>query len=248
MKVSIVTVAYNSAKTIQQTIESVLSQDYDNIEYIIVDGGSKDGTQEIIKKYGDKIKWISEPDKGIYDAMNKGLKLATGDIVGNLNADDFYPNTTVTSSVVRTFEQNDCDAVYGNKQYVDEVDTSKLLRNWVAGPYKRENFLNGWMPPHLSFYLKKEAYDKYGGYNDTFVSSGDYEMMLRMLYKHNLKPAYLDKVTVIMRDGGTSNAGISNRIRANKEDRRAWKINGLKPRWYTLYWKPLSKISQLFGN
>lgn len=244
MKISVITISFNSASTIRDTIESVLSQDYPNVEYIVVDGKSKDDTVEILKSYGDKIKWISEPDKGIYDAMSKGVKLATGDVVGIINSDDYYPDAQTLSRVAKAFENSDIEAVYGDLQYVDFSDSNKVVRNWKSGEYNKENFLKGWMPPHPTFFLKKSVYDKFGYYDATFKSAGDYELMLRMLYRHNIKVAYIPNVQMKMRVGGVSNVSLKNRIRANKEDRRAWKINDLKPRWYTLYAKPLSKIFQ----
>lgn len=244
MKISVITISFNSASTIRDTIESVLSQDYPDVEYIVVDGKSKDETVEILKSYGEKIKWISEPDKGIYDAMSKGVKLATGDVVGIINSDDYYPDAQTLSRVAKAFENSDIEAVYGDLQYVDFSDSNKVVRNWKSGEYNKENFLKGWMPPHPTFFLKKSIYDKFGYYDATFKSAGDYELMLRMLYRHNIKAAYIANVQMKMRVGGVSNVSLKNRIRANKEDRRAWKINDLKPRWYTLYAKPLSKIFQ----
>lgn len=248
MKISIITVSFNSAQTIQDTIESVLSQDYPSVEYIVVDGASKDGTVDILKSYGDKIKWISEPDKGIYDAMNKGLKLATGEVIGIIGSDDFYPNNHVLSHIMQAFAEFGTDSVYGDKQYVDFHDKNKIVRYWQTGEYHKDNWLNGWMIPHLAFYLKKSVYDKNGYYLTDFKCSGDYELMLRMLYKYQISTHYLPELVITMRTGGTSNASFKHRIRANKEDRRAWSINNLKPRWYTLWWKPLSKIGQLFKN
>lgn len=244
MKISVITISFNSASTIRDTIESVLSQDYPNVEYIVIDGKSKDNTVEILKSYGEKIKWISEPDKGIYDAMSKGVKLATGNVVGIINSDDYYPDAQTLSRVAKAFENSDIEAVYGDLQYVDFSDSNKVVRNWKSGEYKKENFLKGWMPPHPTFFLKKSVYDKFGYYDATFKSAGDYELMLRMLYRHNIKVAYIPSVQMKMRVGGVSNVSLKNRIRANKEDRRAWKINDLRPRWYTLYAKPLSKIFQ----
>jgi glycosyltransferase involved in cell wall biosynthesis len=246
MKISIITVSFNSAKTIRQTIESVLSQDYPDLEYIVVDGASKDGTVDILKEYEGKIKYISEPDKGIYDALNKGVKLATGEVIGTIGGDDFYPNTHVISHIAQAFETFKTDAVYGDKQYVNIGDDNTIVRYWRSGEYNRENWLNGWMPPHLSFYLKKSAFQNYGDYITDFTCSGDYELMLRMLYKNNLTAHYLPEVVMTMRNGGTSTASWKHRYRANMEDRRAWKINGLKPHWFTLWLKPISKISQLF--
>lgn len=246
MKISIVTAAFNSAATIKDTIESVLSQDYPNIEYIVADGGSKDGTVEILKSYGDKIKWISEKDSGIYDAMNKGVKMATGDAIGVVGSDDFYPDNQAISKVVKAFKESNADSVYGDLHYVDAVNTNKIVRNWKSGTYDRQRFLNGWMPPHTAFFLKKSAYDTYGLYDTTYRSAGDYELMLRMLYKHHVSSFYIPEVLMKMRIGGDSNSSIKGRIKANREDLRAWVINGLKPRWYTIYAKPISKIFQWF--
>ncbi len=246
MKVSIITVSFNSAKTIRQTIESVLAQDYSDIEYIVIDGNSKDETVEILKTFQNKIKFISEPDKGIYDAMNKGVKMATGEIIGTIGSDDFYPNSQVISNVVKTFLQFNTEAVYGDIQFINPEDIHTIVRFWKAGEYQYANWLKGWMPPHPCFYVKKEAFEKYGYFKTDFTCSGDYELMLRMLYKNHLSVQYLPITLMTMRNGGTSTASLKHRYRANMEDRKAWKINGLRPRWYTLWMKPLSKIVQLF--
>jgi glycosyltransferase involved in cell wall biosynthesis len=246
MKFSIITVCYNSISTLEHTIQSVLSQDFKDFEYIVVDGGSTDGTLDILKKYEHQLRYISEKDKGIYDAMNKGLKMAKGEIIGMIGSDDFYPSNDVLSAVNQSFEISQADSVYGDKQYVNPSNIKAIVRYWKVGPYRRENWLNGWMPPHLSFYLKKSAYDTYGYYRADFACSADYELMLRMLYKHRISTFYLPKVIMTMRNGGTSTASWKHRLVANKEDRKAWRINQLSPRWYTLWWKPLSKITQLF--
>ena len=246
MKISIITASFNSAKTIKETIESVLSQDYPDVEYIVADGGSKDGTVEILRSYGDKIKWISEKDSGIYDAMNKGIRLATGEVIGIIGSDDFYPNSTIISQVVGAFKHSNADSVYGDLHYVAEENTSKIIRNWHAGKYKIQNFLYVWMPPHTAYYLRKDIYDKFGLYNTDFKSAGDYELMLRMLYKYKISTYYLPKVLMKMRVGGTGNASLKNRLRANKEDRLAWKVNGVEPYWFTMLLKPLSKLNQWF--
>ena len=247
MKISIITITFNASATIRTAIESVLSQSYQNIEYIIVDGGSTDGTLDIIKEYGTKIQWVSEPDKGIYDAMSKGVARATGDVIGMVNADDFYPDNEVLQRVVDVYQENPTlQAVYGDLHYVDGQNTTKVVREWVAGEYKKELFLSGWMPPHPTFFLTKQAYILYGAYNPIFKSAGDYELMLRMLYRHNLSVAYIPHVQMKMRTGGVSNVSLHNRIRANNEDYKAWILNGLTPKWYTRFVKPLSKIRQWF--
>jgi glycosyltransferase involved in cell wall biosynthesis len=247
MKISIITITYNSAATIEQTIRSVLDQTYKNIEYIIVDGLSKDNTIEIINKYKDKIaKVVSEKDNGLYDALNKGIAQATGDVIGIIHSDDFYTSNSVIENVVETFKSTGADGVYADLYYVDKDDTGKIKRKWHSGNYKEGAFLSGWMPPHPTFFLKKEMYDKYGKYDTSFRSAGDYELMLRMIHKHKIKLAYLDQYIVKMRTGGVSNVTMKNRVDANMDDRRAWTINGLKPRFYTLTIKPLRKIFQFF--
>ncbi|TDE17460.1 glycosyltransferase family 2 protein [Dyadobacter psychrotolerans] len=245
MKVTIITVVYNGRNTISSCIDSVLMQDYDNIEYIIIDGKSSDGTIEVIRSYENRIfRLISEPDKGIYDAMNKGLDLATGDVIGLLNADDFYESKTVISSIVETFKATGADGVFGDLQYVDAADQSKVTRNWVAGIYKKGSFLHGWMPPHPTLFLKKSVYKNFGFFRLDIGSAADYELMLRFIHKAGIKIAYVPRILVKMRAGGVSNSSIANRLAANRNDRKAWTVNGLNPHFYTLWLKPLRKILQ----
>ena len=247
MKVSIITITYNSEATIKDTIESVVNQSYNDIEYIIVDGKSTDNTLSIIESYKDKIsKVISEKDKGLYDALNKGIALATGDLIGIIHSDDFYINNFVIEKIVKSIEENNSDAVYADLYYVDKVYTNKIFRKWKSGNYTYGRFINGWMPPHPTFFAKRSCYEKFGSFNLSFVSAADYELMLRFIHKHKIKLAYLPEFIIKMRIGGKSNVSLKNRIRANNEDRKAWVINGLKPKFYTLYAKPLRKIIQLF--
>jgi len=249
LKVSIITVCYNSAETIENTIQSVIAQDYQNIEYIIVDGKSTDDTLKIIEKYKSSItKILSEKDDGIYFAINKGIALATGDIVAIIHADDFYTNNQIVSTVVKTFEENQTDTVYGDLQYVDRMDTSKVTRNWKSGEYRQGLFKKGWMPPHPTFFVKKYCYDKFGTFNTTLKSAADYEMMLRLLEKNKCTTVYIPQVLVKMRVGGKSNVTIMNRIKANREDKKAWLLNDLKPGMFTFILKPISKAGQFFNQ
>ena len=244
MKISIITVAYNSAKTIEDTIQSVVSQDYNAVEYIIIDGGSTDGTMDIVNRYKDQITTIvSEPDKGIYDGMNKGVALATGEVVGILNSDDFYANPTVLSHIAAKFDSK-TDAVYADLVYVDQIETDKVIRKWISGEYEQGAFKKGWMPPHPTLFVKNEIYKKFGSYSLKLRSAADYEFMLRVIHKHQIKVNYLPEIIVQMRAGGVSNASLKNRVKANKEDRLAWKMNDLKPGALTFIRKPLSKIKQ----
>lgn len=245
MKISLITVCYNSEKTIADCIHSVTEQSYPDVEYIIVDGKSSDNTLNIIHLFKDKIsKVISEKDSGIYDAMNKGLALATGDVIGILNSDDIYAHADVLKNVAGVFQSQQTDSVYGNLVYVSANDLNKVVRKWKSTPYKEGLFLKGWMPPHPAFFVKRSIYEKYGNFNTMFKSAADYELMLRFLHRYKITTSYLPETLIKMRTGGMSNASVWNRIRANMEDRKAWKINGIKPKWYTLYRKPLSKVFQ----
>jgi len=245
MKISIITTSYNSAKTIKDTLQSIASQStLEQIEHILVDGGSTDNSMEIIKSFPHVAKYISESDKGIYDAMNKGIQLASGDVVGFLNSDDIFASSECVKLIIRAFQTTNKDAMYGDLFYVDQHNTDKVTRKWYAGDYDRENFLFGWMPPHPTFYVKREMFDKFGSFNLELKSAADYELMLRFLYKHDLSIGYIQEVLVKMREGGMSNRSIKNRLRANKEDKRAWEINGLTPKFYTTYLKPIKKIKQ----
>ncbi|MAY82573.1 MAG: glycosyl transferase [Flavobacteriales bacterium] len=245
-KVTIITVCFNAAQTIANTIESVLGQDYPNLEYIVIDGKSSDKSLEIINQFQSQIsKIISEPDQGMYDALNKGIGMASGDVIGMLNSDDFYVDEHVVSDMVTAMSSSPgYESGYADLYYVDNKNTDKVIRKWRSGVYKREKFKHGWMPPHPAFFLRKEAYEKYGGFNLEFKSAADYELMLRMLYKHKLNAAYLPRYIVKMRVGGMSNASLLNRLKANREDRRAWTVNGLKPGIHTLTFKPLRKLIQ----
>lgn len=246
-KISIITVAYNAEKYIEGTIKSVLNQSYRNVEYIIVDGNSTDKTLAICDMYKSQIDvLISEPDNGLYDAMNKGIQKASGDVIGILNADDFYNTTEVLSDVAHAFESTQADCIYGDLVYVEAEDTSKVTRKWISGNYQKNAFLKGWMPPHPTFFVLKKHYTSFGSYNTDLKSAADYELMLRMIHKHQIQPFYIPTVMVRMRVGGVSNSSFKNRLKANKEDRMAWELNGLKPNFLTFIRKPLSKLSQFY--
>lgn len=243
-KVTIITVSFNSAQTIGDTLKSVAAQSYPHIEHIIVDGGSIDQTMKIVADYPHVAKSISEADDGIYFAMNKGLAMASGDVIGILNADDLYAHNEVISKVAALFVDLAVDASYADLVFVDKLDSSKIVRRWKSGDFDRNAMYNGWMPPHPTFFLRKSIYERYGMFNTSLHSAADYELMLRLLLRNEINPYYLPETIIRMRQGGKSTASINNRIKANLEDRKAWKINGLKPHFFTLILKPLSKIKQ----
>ncbi|ODS84698.1 MAG: glycosyl transferase [Cytophagaceae bacterium SCN 52-12] len=247
MKISIITVVYNGEATIRDCIRSVLGQDFCNKEYIIIDGASKDGTMRVVSEFSGQVQVIrSEPDAGIYDAMNKGIALATGEVIGILNADDMYAGDQVLSKVAASLDGPGYEGCYSDLVYVDAATGQKVTRKWIAGSYRPESFLWGWMPPHPTLFLRKEVYEQYGSFRLDMGSAADYELMLRMLYKHTVKTKYIPETLVKMRAGGVSNLSLANRLKANQNDRRAWEVNGLKPLPFTLLLKPLRKIHQFF--
>ncbi len=247
MKVSIITVSLNSCDTIEDSIQSVLNQKYKNIEYIIIDGGSSDGTVEIIQKHQDKIaKWVSEYDKGIYHALNKGLKMSTGDIIGFLHADDVYAHNLVIDLIVSRMMNYDTESCYGDLLYVHKKDINKTIRYWKSCPYHEGLFKKGWMPPHPTFFVRRKIYDRYGYFNTDFKIAADYELMLRFLEKNKISTCYLPGVLIKMRIGGESNRSLKNLIIKSSEDYRAWKVNKLNGGFYTIALKNLSKIPQFF--
>lgn len=249
MKISIITVVYNGATTIEQTIQSILSQTHKDIEYIIVDGASKDGTLAVIEKYKDRIsKFISEPDRGIYDAMNKGIKLATGDVIGMLNADDIYTDDTIIEQVADAFKQPDIDACYADLVYVDQNDLAKVIRYWKSCDYRDGLFERGWMPAHPTFFVRKKIYDQHGYFDLDFRLQSDFDLTMRFLRIHKIKSVYIPKIFVTMRIGGASNRGIKNIIKGNLESYRSCKKNGLPVGPLFIVKKILSRFPQFFSR
>ena len=249
MKVSIITVCFDSCNTIQDTFTSVANQDYGDIEYIVVDGGSKDGTLEIIKSNTQWItKYISEPDDGLYDAMNKGLKLATGNVIGFINSDDILDHGSCISEIVDVFNATNTDIVYGDNVYVNPNDVSKVERYWRSGYFEVNSYKKGWVPPHPATYIKRSAYQKFGNFNTEFKISADYELMLRFIFGNRLYPVYLPKVITRMRTGGLSNRSVKNIIISNIEAYKSFKINSLDVSIWIILLKPLRKVKQYLAK
>lgn len=229
MRISIITATYNSAAHIAACLASVNSQTHKNIEHIIVDGASTDNTLEIIKATPNRVaKIISEPDKGIYDAMNKGIKLATGDIIGILNSDDFYASNTIIETVVKTFQEKNVDSVFGNLDFVASDNPEKVIRHWKCTSFIRGSFAKGWHPPHPTFFVKREVYEKYGIFDTSLNVSADFELMLRMLERHQISTCFIDKTIVKMRYGGESTGSLKKIIKGNRNIMKAFKKNEIK--------------------
>lgn len=244
---SIITVVRNARRTVVDCLDSITSQRMD-LEHIVVDGASTDGTLDVLwdREVRGLIRLISEPDKGIYDAMNKGLEAARGHIIGFLNADDIYAHADVLKRVAQEFEDDGVMACHGDLVYIDKHNPSRVTRYWRAGELSRAAFYRGWMPPHPTFFARMQAYQRYGGFNLALGSAADYELMLRFLLKHQLPARYIPEVLVKMRSGGVSNASLKSRLAANRMDRLAWQVNGLQPYPWTLTLKPLLKLPQFF--
>jgi glycosyltransferase len=242
MTISIITISYNAEATIKKTLSSVASQSFDRIEHIIIDGGSKDKTLDICKSFSHVSKLISEPDKGVYDAFNKGLKLATGDVIGFLNADDTLYNDNSVQEIVNAFTQNETDIVYGNLDYINE--NRKVIRNWISRPYEKGLVKKAWMPAHPTFYCKKDVYNRLGGYDDTFKIGGDFELCLRFLEVNKVPSYYLDKKLVKMLIGGISNSGLKSKWTIYKEELRAFKLNHVPVNLVSFFLYKLKKLKQ----
>lgn len=247
MKISIITVVWNNKETIKNAIDSVFGQTYENIEYIVVDGASTDGTVEVVRSYGDKIsKFVSEPDRGLYDAMNKGLALASGDIVGILNSDDFYIDKYVIEKIVKEFEEKKVDSVYADLVFVKPDNLDKTVRYYDSSHFNPDKFAYGWMPAHPTFFVKKEVYQKYGLFKTDYKIAADYELLTRFLAKNRISYSYLKEPIVKMRVGGASTNGIKSNYILNKEIIRACKENDIYTNWAMVLSKYPKKILGLF--
>ncbi|MDR1223840.1 MAG: glycosyltransferase [Tannerella sp.] len=252
MKISIITIVHNGAETISHTFDSILRQTYKNIEYIVVDGASTDHTVDIIKAYepafGGCMKWISEPDRGLYDAINKGIGMATGDVVGCLNSDDFYTRDDVLSVVANTLKDERIDAVFGDVHFVKPYNLDKCVRYYSSKRFHPHFLRIGFMPAHPSFYIRRRCYEKYGIYSLDYTISSDFDLMVRFFYKHRLAYRYIPMDFVTMRTGGTSTKSIKSRIQLNKEDIKACRKYGVYTNWVYMLSRYCYKIKEFITH
>jgi glycosyltransferase involved in cell wall biosynthesis len=249
LKVSIITVSYNSAGTIADTINTVLAQTYKDIEYIVIDGASTDGTKEIVEEFGQRIsKFISEPDKGLYDALNKGILLATGDVIGILNSDDFFYDNLVVERVAEAFENENIDSVFGDVQFVNPDNTLKVVRYYSSKNFSLSRFRFGYMPAHPSFYAKRTIFEQFGSYKTDYKIAADFELLVRFLLINKITYKYLEMPFVTMRTGGISNKSLLSKLTLNKEIARACQENGVKTNYIFIYLKYFTKMLEFFGN
>ena len=249
MKISIITVSYNSENFIESCINSIISQSYKDIEYIIIDGSSKDNTLKIIKRYSRYVSTIvSEPDKGIYDAMNKGIKIAKGEIIGFLHSDDMYQNTDVLSKVANVFKNNaSLDAGYADLIYVKKTNTSRIVRYWKSSKFIKGSFSKGWSPPHPTFFVRRSVYERYGNFNLKYPIVSDIELMMRLLEVHNIQTQYLNEIWIKMRLGGLSNKNFKSILKQNQDILRALSNHTLSSNIITFVInKILSRLKQFF--
>ena len=249
MKISIITVTYNSGRHLEQCIRSVINQTHTDIEHIIVDGGSTDATLSIIEQNSSHIsKWVSEKDNGMYDALNKGMAMATGDIVGILNSDDILASRDVVETIDNCFSAHKVDSIYGDLVYVNPENMQKITRIWKGYNYKRFKFSYGWMPAHPTFYVRRDLIRELGGYETHYFTAADFEFMVRYLFKYRISSYYIPKLIVKMRAGGQSNNSLNSRLRANRRDYLAMKRNGFAFPLISSVLKPLRKLPQYSGT
>lgn len=249
MRISIITATFNSGRTIRDTIESVLRQTYTDFEYIIKDGGSKDDTLEIVKEYapqfGNRLKIVSESDKGIYDAMNTGLQMATGDVIGILNSDDFYSSDDALLMIAEAFAKNDIDATYGDIHFVDDGDLTKCVRYYSSAVFRRWMMRFGMMPAHPSFYCKRTVYERFGAFDTSYRIAADFENLLRLIFVNKIRIKYIPKDFVTMRTGGASTAGFASRTQIMRDHLKAMKKNGVYSNVFFLSLRYFYKIYEL---
>lgn len=248
MKFSLITVCYKAGEQLAETVASVRAQTHPDIEHIIVDGASPDAaTQAVLQRLSDgRTIIISEPDTGVYDAMNKGIERATGEVIGFVNAGDMLEAPDVIAKLAAEFTKGDDDVIYGDAHMVDPRDIRRVRRFWKGGAYHRDNFRKGWMPPHLGTYIRRSAYQRFGSFNLHFRIAADYELMFRFLYKHRLHARYAPFTIVRFRLGGASNKSVKHIWKANREVGKAWQVNGEAPPPLLMFAKPLRKIAQFF--
>ena len=248
MKVSLITVVYNAGQFLHDCLQSVTLQTHPDIEYIIIDGGSVDSSMSVIKQYSGRVNiLVSERDHGIYDAINKGISMASGEVIGLLHADDFFADERVIADVANAFTSQEADLVYGDLWYVNRQHPDKIIRKWKSKPFDQQSMAWGWMPAHPTFYARRRLFEKWGNYNLKFKTAADYELMLRFLYLNKSNSVYLDRVFVKMRVGGISNRSIYNRLQANYYDMEAMRHHHIKWPWLKVLIKPLRKVNQYFN-
>ena len=250
MKISLITATYNSAETLRDTMQSVLNQTFKNVDYIIVDGGSGDGTLDIVKefepKFEGRLRWVSEKDKGIYDAMNKGIKMAQGDVVGILNSDDFFASDDILEKVNEEFEKDkSLDGVYGDIRYVDSKDVTKTVRRYSSAKFSRKKLIFGLIPAHPSFYVRKKCYEEYGLYCIDYKLAADYDMFVRMIWNGHIVTRYMPMTFVIMRYGGASSSGFKSHKITMKEHLKSVKKHGVPTNFFLLSLRYFGKIIDL---
>lgn len=246
MKISVITAVYNRAETILDAMRSVQEQSWPNVEHVVIDGSSTDGTVQILREHlNAQAIFVSEPDKGIYDALNKGLARATGDVIGLMHSDDFFADDEVLQSVALAFAESDIDAVYGDLDYVAKTDTARIVRRWRSGNYSSAKLARGWMPPHPTLFLRRSVIERWGGFDTQFRIAADYDAILRYFGQGKIRATYIPRVLVKMRLGGESNRSLGRLLLKTREDYTALKRNGVGGLG-ALAWKNFGKVGQFF--